>query len=313
MTNSPAKYRACGNLYKFKTLKHPKKPFSRLLTRVIKWITCEFQCNYTILRFCATFNISVSCSTDEQAPIPDVFDQLICRTKNANTGVDVLYNCQMGYGFINRLFWLIVCDNNHFFNRRGRTTTGMVTACLMAMIMNNDAIMMDKNGHILVDSPQSTRKSFIYNSENEESMEESYLNGEFKIILQLVSMLTYGKLAKRLTDKAINMCDHMQNLRKAIYDYKLRMDAIEDPKSKQYKAIKDVALNYLIRYFYLIVFANYLLEQLALAKVQQSDAISSEPDAICDETMDKASTFKLWLQGRREITNILKLQPVELS
>ncbi|CAO0803096.1 unnamed protein product [Mucor circinelloides] len=230
--------------------------------------------------------------TDEQAPIPDVFDQLICRTKNANTGVDVLYNCQMG---------------------RGRTTTGMVTACLMAMIMNNDAIMMDKNGHILVDSPQSTRKSFIYNSENEESMEESYLNGEFKIILQLVSMLTYGKLAKRLTDKAINMCDHMQNLRKAIYDYKLRMDAIEDPKSKQYKAIKDVALNYLIRYFYLIVFANYLLEQLALAKVQQSDAISSEPDAICDETMDKASTFKLWLQGRREITNILKLQPVELS
>jgi len=61
------------------------------------------------------------------------------------------------------------------------------------------------------------------------------------------------------------------------------------------------------------VFANYLLEQLALAKVQQSDAISSEPDAICDETMDKASTFKLWLQGRREITNILKLQPVELS
>ncbi|KAI8638964.1 inositol hexakisphosphate-domain-containing protein [Parasitella parasitica] len=226
--------------------------------------------------------------TDEQAPIPDVFDQLICRTKNANTGVDVLYNCQMG---------------------RGRTTTGMITACLMAMIMNNDSITMDKNGAVLIDSPQSTRKSFIYNSENEDSMEESYHNGEFKIILQLVSMLTYGKLAKRLTDKAINMCDHMQNLRKAIFDYKLRMDAIEDPKSQQYKAIKQVALNYLIRYFYLIVFANYLLEQLALAKVQQSN----ETEAICNETMDKATTFKLWLKGRREITNILKLQPVELS
>lgn len=193
----------------------------------------------------------------------------------------------------------------------------MVTACLMAMIMNNDSIMMDKNGHILIDSPQSTRKSFIYNSENEDSIEESYHNGEFKIILQLVSMLTYGKLAKRLTDKAINMCDHMQNLRKTIYDYKLRMDAIEDTKSKQYKAIKEVALNYLIRYFYLIVFANYLLEQLALTKMQQqpSDTTSSsnEPDAICDETMDKASTFKSWLQSRREITNILRLQPVELS
>lgn len=181
--------------------------------------------------------------------------------------------------------------------------------------MNNDSIMMDKNGHVLIDSPHSTRKSFIYNSETEDSMEESYHNGEFKIILQLVSMLTYGKLAKRLTDKAINMCDHMQNLRKAIYDYKLRMDAIEDPKSKQYKAIKEVALNYLIRYFYLIVFANYLLEQLALTKMQQqSDTTTpNEPDAICDETMDKASTFKSWLQSRREITNILKLQPVELS
>ncbi|KAG2199112.1 hypothetical protein INT46_010520 [Mucor plumbeus] len=230
--------------------------------------------------------------TDEQAPIPDVFDQLICRTKNANTGVDVLYNCQMG---------------------RGRTTTGMVTACLMAMIMNNDSIMMDKNGSIIIDSPQSTKRSFIYNSENEESMEESYHNGEFKIILQLVSMLTYGKLAKRLTDKAINLCDHMQSLRKAIFDYKLRMDAIEDQKSKQYKAIKEVALNYLIRYFYLIVFANYLLEQLALTRLQQSCSTTNEPEAICDETMDKASTFKQWLEGRREITNILKLQPVELS
>lgn len=189
----------------------------------------------------------------------------------------------------------------------------MVTACLMAMIMNNDSIMMDKNGSIIIDSPQSTKRSFIYNSENEESMEESYHNGEFKIILQLVSMLTYGKLAKRLTDKAINLCDHMQSLRKAIFDYKLRMDAIEDQKSKQYKAIKEVALNYLIRYFYLIVFANYLLEQLALTRLQQSCSTTNEPEAICDETMDKASTFKQWLEGRREITNILKLQPVELS
>lgn len=190
----------------------------------------------------------------------------------------------------------------------------MVTACLMAMIMNNESLKMDSHGSIAVDSPQSARKLSIYSSNNEESIEESYHNGEFKIILQLVSMLTYGKLAKRLTDRAINICDHMQNLRKAIFDYKLRMDAIEDPKSKQYRTIKDVALNYLIRYFYLIVFANYLLEQLALTKRQpSSDSISNEPGAICDETMDKATTFKQWLEGRREITNILRLQAVELS
>lgn len=36
-------------------------------------------------------------STDEQAPIPDVFDQLIHRMSEANQGVDVIFNCQMGY------------------------------------------------------------------------------------------------------------------------------------------------------------------------------------------------------------------------
>ncbi|KAI9486886.1 MAG: inositol hexakisphosphate-domain-containing protein [Benjaminiella poitrasii] len=238
--------------------------------------------------------------TDEQAPIPDVFDQLIRRTKNANTGVDVLYNCQMG---------------------RGRTTTGMVTACLTAMVMNNDSLIVNSNGTIVIDSPhkanRTAEKSVIYNSENEGSMEESYHNGEFKIILQLISVLTYGKLAKCLTDKAINMCDHMQNLRRAIYDYKLRMDAIEDQLSKQYKNIREVALNYLIRYFYLIVFANYLLEQLAFSKLEKQTNENEanredEEEAICDDGMDKATTFKLWLDNRREITNILKLQSVDL-
>ncbi|OBZ84318.1 Paladin [Choanephora cucurbitarum] len=240
--------------------------------------------------------------TDEQAPIPDVFDELISRTKSAHKGVDVLYNCQMG---------------------RGRTSTGMVTACLLAMIMNNDAIFADKNGTIMIDPSTLSRQpsvimgtgiNSIYNSENEESMEESYHNGEFKIILQVISVLTYGKLAKRLTDKAINMCDHMQNLRKAIFDYKLRMDALDDPKSKQYKLIKEVALNYLIRYFYLIVFANYLLEELASKQTENgSQRLEEEQEAICDDKMNESPSFKDWLSSRREITNILRLKPIELD
>lgn len=198
----------------------------------------------------------------------------------------------------------------------------MVTACLVAMVLTNDYILMDRHGSITIDSPNATRTISTYNSafstDNEESVEERYHNGEFKIILQLVSVLTYGKLAKRLTDKAINMCDHMQNLRKAIYDYKLRLDAIEDPKSKEYKKIKEVAMNYLIRYFYLIVFANYLLEHLALSKTDTKEGFDKwvdpdEEEAIYDDEMDRATTFKVWLQGRREITNILRLQKVDLE
>lgn len=144
--------------------------------------------------------------TDEQAPIPDVFDQLIRRIQNANAGVDVLFNCQMG---------------------RGRTTTGMVTACLMSMILKNDALGDMTSSFIAESSSMETSLKALSlgngddREEGDESHEERerYENGEYKIVLQLVSVLTYGKLAKRLTDQAINMCDHMQNLRKAVFDY----------------------------------------------------------------------------------------------
>ena len=43
--------------------------------------------------------------------------------------------------------------------------------------------------------------------------------GEYKVILQLVSVLSHGKLAKRLTDRAIDQMQDVQNLRKAIYEY----------------------------------------------------------------------------------------------
>lgn len=252
-------------------------------------------------------------STDEQAPIPDVFDQLIRRIQNANAGVDVLFNCQMG---------------------RGRTTTGMVTACLMSMILKNDAIGDMTSSFIAEPSSMETSLKALSlgngddREEGDESHEERerYENGEYKIVLQLVSVLTYGKLAKRLTDQAINMCDHMQNLRKAVFDYKLRLDAIEDHNSKKYKSTRQVALNYLVRYFYLIVFANYLLEEMGnlsmASSMETASAVSSSTpdmevqesqDSIVDEDARKMTTFNEWLKGRREIINILKLQAFDLS
>lgn len=43
--------------------------------------------------------------------------------------------------------------------------------------------------------------------------------GEYKVILQLVGILSHGKTAKRLTDGAIDLMQDVQNLRKAIYEY----------------------------------------------------------------------------------------------
>lgn len=42
--------------------------------------------------------------------------------------------------------------------------------------------------------------------------------GEYKTILQLVGVLSHGKVAKRLTDMAIDQMEGVQNLRRAIFE-----------------------------------------------------------------------------------------------
>lgn len=192
----------------------------------------------------------------------------------------------------------------------------------MTMILKND-LVMDMTSSYVVESSTTPLASTadlgelsLYNLDEDEAHQasERYANGEYKIILQLVSALTYGKLAKRLTDHAINECDHMQNLRKAIYDYKLRLDALEIG-SQKYRATREVGLNYLVRYFYLIVFANYLLEEM----VSQDDNSSADGDqdtneeTILDDEAKKIVTFSQWLKGRREITNIIKLNSIDFE
>lgn len=183
----------------------------------------------------------------------------------------------------------------------------MVVASLLSMILSNDAIS-DMADSFMVDTTNPFDTSYS-NDDNDESHEERdrYENGEYRVILQLVSVLSYGKLAKRLTDQAINMCDHMQNLRKAIYDYKLRIEAM-DQGSKKWRAAKEVAVNYLVRYFYLIVFANYLLEEMGHTSIESED----EDENTAFKEARKLTTFKEWLKGRREIVNIITLQTVDL-
>lgn len=54
--------------------------------------------------------------TDEQAPLPDALSQLLERVRSGYPEADdFIFNCQMG---------------------RGRTTTGMVTACLISTTIN---------------------------------------------------------------------------------------------------------------------------------------------------------------------------------
>ncbi|KAJ3280819.1 hypothetical protein HK104_000390 [Borealophlyctis nickersoniae] len=251
--------------------------------------------------------------TDEQAPIPDVFDQLVERMTRVTGSTDIMFNCQMG---------------------RGRTTTGMVITCLMEMIVGNLTVLAQSIQHEDDDDPSH----FNASDSSDDQIRARYLAGEYKVILQLMAVLGHGKLSKRLTDRAIDACDHIQNLRSAVYDYRIRTQAL-DPSSRKYAVLYEVGCNYLVRYFYLIVFADYLLEvwagwkggpgrpqhvgstehlfesekkpesvdlakEVEKAEGQGASAITAAGAAA--EKMGGMVTFSAWLSERREILNIIR-------
>nr|KIR85732.1 hypothetical protein I308_03840 [Cryptococcus tetragattii IND107] len=200
--------------------------------------------------------------TDEQAPLPVTFQVVLDRvTEGLKQGTDFVFNCQMG---------------------RGRTTTGMTIASLIATITSNDSAF---DGGFLSDEEEE---------EDEEAVAEAtqYLNGEYKTILQLVTVMSHGKEAKRITDRAINLMEGVQNLRKAIYDFKLQVDAAE-PGSAKHKAQTTRAINYLYRYGALVVLANFLLEM--------------KEEGIPLEKTD----FPAWLEKHREIRTVLSRSTLE--
>ncbi|KZV73066.1 hypothetical protein PENSPDRAFT_575124 [Peniophora sp. CONT] len=194
--------------------------------------------------------------TDEQAPLPAALAQLYDRVASRYSQAgDFIFNCQMG---------------------RGRTTTGMVSASLIATTMNwiESSDVQDAT----LGSPADD-----YDYIEGASEEEAYLQGEYKSILQLVGILSHGKIAKKLADRSIDLMQDVQNLRKAIYDNKLKVETCEKGTSK-YRKLFHLAINYLYRYAMLIVFANYLIER-------REDG--------------KESSFPSWLAEHREIKTIL--------
>ncbi|KAG0151897.1 hypothetical protein CROQUDRAFT_36078 [Cronartium quercuum f. sp. fusiforme G11] len=232
--------------------------------------------------------------TDEQAPIPGVFSRLEQRVRGAlnsslergDGGAHLVFNCQMG---------------------RGRTTTGMVATMLVGGVLSerhrgyisSSSSIMSLDPTPRCPGPLSpTLPSPTAGGRDMWDVVEAdpYMEGKLDaIILQLVGVLQYGRLAKKLTDKAIDAMDSVQNLRKAIYDYKLRAEAAE-PGSEKQRKIQTAATNYLYRYGSLIAFANWLLERADIEEVGDRESIPS---------------FPKWLQEHREITHILQKRTLE--
>jgi len=246
--------------------------------------------------------------TDEQAPIPGVFSRLEQRVTRALNSIPeqelaahLVFNCQMG---------------------RGRTTTGMVAAMLVAnSIQMNKSTKLERRGSISsvasVDlsphasgSPKSPTLSVGGDTWDVPEV-NPYLEGEYKIILSLISVLQYGRLAKKLTDRAIDAMDSVQNLRKAVYDFKLRAEAAE-PGSEKQRKILTAATNYLYRYGSLIAFSNWLLErQLEAAPGEDKNDTSDGSRVHAHRSEQRMKTFPEWLNEHREVLHILQKRSLE--
>ncbi|EPQ26302.1 uncharacterized protein PFL1_06237 [Pseudozyma flocculosa PF-1] len=218
--------------------------------------------------------------TDEQAPVPAVFSQLEARViKALQTGSACVFNCQMG---------------------RGRTTTGMVIASLVSTVWHYGDEMVtgnDMGGSAMLGGGGIEEPDFGNPKDALDNREDDlWLQGEWRTILQLVGVLSHGKLAKKLTDRAIDRMEAVQNLRKAIYDSKLRADNAEVGTKKQ-KHLHTVFVNYLQRYGYLITFANYLLEKSDACAFEPLSAASSLGGGPTDD--DEHSFFSSVAGGRK--------------
>lgn len=148
--------------------------------------------------------------------------------------------------------------------------------------------------HLVRNSISIATSSPIIRSNTQEDNNKRYISGEYKIILHLVTTLEHGKESKRYADYAIDLCSHIQNLREAIFNFKLHVESAAEKSmdahaKKAHEDLMEMGINYLVRYFYLIVFAEFVIQR----------AVSKGPSPAED------GEFSTWLHNRREILNLV--------
>jgi len=109
--------------------------------------------------------------------------------------------------------------------------------------------------------------------------QESYQNGEYSAILDLVRAMS-GGAAKESLDQAIDKCAKVVNLRIAIYHLYVR--SVGEPQSTQ------KALNFLERYFNLLMYSQFIKDEIAL-----------------ESTGTLSQRFVAWTKARPELTHLL--------
>jgi len=203
---------------------------------------------------------------DERAPSEEDFDRFVEEFVQTTPDTAFVFNCQMG---------------------KGRTTTGMVLACLMQDVVQ---------GH---DQGREYRELVVDRNEipdPEEAEEEAHRLlplryqrfGQYKVVDALYNYIPEARAAKAHLDHILDLCGPpstggtgLQNLRECIQWTEDKFNF--EPKIKK-PFWKQMSKNFIERYMYLIVFTTYLKERAS----RNFDI-----------------TFVLWLDIRAEIREII--------
>lgn len=168
---------------------------------------------------------------DEKAPSEADFDTILEVIRHEGPDTACVFNCQMG---------------------KGRTTTGMILACLIKDILFGDSEKIYYKDSDLVDP-----KDY---SDEDEVAEERAKRGQFEVIFNLFKLIPEAKEGKAHLDHIIDLCGvppmgtGLQNLRECIQWTQQKFD-FEPRKKKPFW--KQMSINFIERYFYLICFATY--------------------------------------------------------
>lgn len=203
--------------------------------------------------------------TDEKVPELQDFDEIVARVKAKDSAnVQLVFNCQMG---------------------RGRTTTSMIVGCLLCTWLMWDQLYV----------PLKDDSAEDYLSE-----EDTLLQGHYHLVNDIRRLLQCGPASKRQLDAVIDLCSPVQNLRTAIYPY-LEMYR-NPPKESKRDFAAERFTNYLERYFFLILFAEYVNREAAnVFNTTFTQWMQSHPEFMSvHERKLHLEKMRPWLPGLQE-------------
>lgn len=194
---------------------------------------------------------------DEKAPSEGAFDAMVNCLRDITPDTACVFNCQMG---------------------KGRTTTGMIIATLMSDVLG---------GKATTEFPCLTVDKAEF-SDEEEALEEEHRLGNYEVLEQIYKYIPEARQGKAHLDHVIDLCGTpkeggtgLQNLKECIQWAEEKFNF--EPKMKK-PFWKQMSMNFIERYCYLVVFATYLRERAP---------------------KDFDISFVLWLDIRAEIREII--------